>query len=180
MSNQDREQVVEHLKAAYTEGRLDKQEFDERVDRAMNAQIHADLMGIMSDLFGTPPPPPPMPYPPRHPHPHPAPPYPRTSDDRPAAAAAHFLPFIGLSVVGPLIMLLAMGRTSPYVRAQAVEALNFHLTLLGATILLSITVVGLVLVPLLWIGGLVAGIMGGVSALGDGRFRYPLSLRLVK
>ncbi|GAB3903288.1 hypothetical protein GCM10027612_69600 [Microbispora bryophytorum subsp. camponoti] len=53
VTNQDREQVVEHVKAAYAEGRLDKYEMDERLHLAMTARTHADLVPIMNDLYGT-------------------------------------------------------------------------------------------------------------------------------
>ena len=52
--------------------------------------------------------------------------------------------------------------------------------MLAATILLTITFVGVVLTPLLWIGGLVLSVVGGLAALGEGNFRYPFTLRLVK
>src|SRR5690242_18035070 len=52
VTNQDREQVVEHVKAAYAEGRLDKHEMDERLHLAMTARTHADLVPIMNDLYG--------------------------------------------------------------------------------------------------------------------------------
>lgn len=182
VSNQDREQVVDHVKAAYAEGRLDRLEFDDRLERAMTARVHGDLMPIMHDLYGA----------------HPAGPgsYPPvmsrvatgrhldgradTGGERVGAAAAHLLPLTGLLAIGPLIMLLTAGRTSSYVRKHAVEALNFQLTMLAATILLTITFVGVVLTPLLWIGGLVLSVVGGVAALGEGNFRYPFTLRLVK
>lgn len=53
VSNQDREQVVEHVKAAYAEGRFDKFEFDDRLDRAMTARVHGDLLPIMHELYGS-------------------------------------------------------------------------------------------------------------------------------
>ncbi|MBG0830470.1 DUF1707 and DUF4870 domain-containing protein [Planomonospora sp. ID67723] len=183
VSNQDREQVVEHVKAAYAEGRFDKLEFDERLERAMTARVHGDLMPIMQELYGSRPPMP-MPYP-----------FSQggavqgqahrgaradSAGDRLGAAAAHLLPLTGLVLFGPLIMLLAAGKTSPYIRRHAVEALNFQLTLIGASILLAITFVGAVLLPVLWIGGVVASVVGGVAALGEGEFRYPFTLRLVK
>ncbi|MFC4061072.1 DUF1707 and DUF4870 domain-containing protein [Planomonospora corallina] len=184
-SDRDREQVVEHVKAAYAEGRLDKTEFDDRLERAMTARVHGDLAPIMQELYGS-----------RTPalHPHaPAPgrtvpghapghgsPGARTGGDRLGAAAAHLLPLTGLLVLGPLIMMLAAGRTSPHIRRHAVEALNFQLTLLGATVLLGITFVGVVLVPLLWVGAVVLSIVGGLAALGEGDFRYPFTLRPVK
>ncbi|GGS67669.1 hypothetical protein GCM10010156_28310 [Planobispora rosea] len=188
MSNQDREQVVEHVKAAYAEGRLDKLEFDDRLERAMTARVHGDLMPIMHELYGTRGP---APYPPTRSAVIPAPGYGNgpgcggaragSGGDRVGAAAAHLLPLLtGLVVLGPLIMLLAAGRTSPYIRRHAVEALNFQLTLIGASVLLGITVVGAVLIPVLWVAGVVLSVVGGVAALGEGNFRYPFTLRLVK
>ncbi|GAT68355.1 tic20-like family protein [Planomonospora sphaerica] len=183
VSNQDREQVVEHVKAAYAEGRLDELEFDDRLERAMTARVHGDLIPIMQELYGSRPPLP-APYPPQvRPAPGPAHhgrPQARTGGDRVGAAAAHLLPLAGLFVLGPLVMLFAAGRTSPYIRRHAVEALNFHLTLIGATIVLAITFVGAVLVPLLWVGGVVLSVVGGLAALGEGDFRYPFTLRPVK
>ncbi|MEV8636959.1 DUF1707 and DUF4870 domain-containing protein [Streptosporangium sp. NPDC051023] len=181
MSNQDREQVVEHVKVAYAEGRLDKVDFDDRLERAMTARVHADLMPIMHELYGTRPPAP-APYPftagaaaPVH---HGA--RADTGGSRLGAAAAHLLPLTGLLAIGPLIMLLAAGKTSPYIRRHAVEALNFQLTLLGATVVLAITFVGVVLMPVLWLGAMTLSVVGGVAALGEGDFRYPFTLRPVK
>lgn len=182
VSNQDREQVVEHVKAAYAEGRFDKLEFDDRLERAMTARVHGDLMPIMHELYGSRPVAPAA-YPPvtgwgapGHHHHMRA----DTAGERLGAAAAHLLPLTGLLAIGPLIMLLAGGKTSPYIRKHAVEALNFQLTLLGATVLLAITFVGVVLMPVLWIGGVILSVVGGLAALGEGGFRYPLTLRLVK
>lgn len=181
VGNEDRERVVEHVKAAYAEGRLDKAGLDDRLERAMTARVHGDLMPIMHELYGS--------------HPVAPAPYPPargvaasgrhgagvvTGGDRLGAAAAHLLPLTGLVVIGPLVLLLAAGRTSPYIRRHAVEALNFQLTLLGATVLLAITFVGMVLTPLVWIGGAVLSVVGGLAALGEGGFRYPFTLRPVK
>ncbi|MEU8196100.1 DUF1707 and DUF4870 domain-containing protein [Microbispora amethystogenes] len=174
VTNQDREQVVEHVKAAYAEGRLDKHEMDERLDRAMTARTHADLMPIMNDLYGARPAY--VPRPPASFAPNPA----LEGGDRAGAAAAHLFALAGFFVVGPLLMMVTAGRTSPYIRRHAVEALNFHLTVLGATILLPFTVVGVVLVPVVWVLGLVLSVVGGVSAIAATEFRYPLTVRLVK
>jgi uncharacterized protein len=182
VSNQDRERVVDHVKAAYAEGRLDKFEFDDRLERAMTARVHGDLMPIMHELRGS--------YP-AGPGSYSAAMSPMTTGrhlngragtggEHVGAAAAHLLPLTGLLAIGPLIMLLTAGRTSPYVRKHAVEALNFQLTMLGATILLAITFVGVVLTPVLWVGGLALSVVGGLAALGEGNFRYPFTLRPVK
>ncbi|WP_308250030.1 DUF1707 and DUF4870 domain-containing protein [Sphaerisporangium fuscum] len=177
MTDHDRDQVVEHVTAAYAEGRLSKDEFDERLHLAMTARTHADLAPIVRDLH----PMRPVPHVPQPPLAMGAPYAPAlTGSDRLGAVAAHVLPLCGLSIIGPLIMLLTAGRTSPYVRHHAVESLNFHLTLLGATIALPFTIIGVALIPFLWIAAFVLGIVGAAAALGEGRFRYPLTIRLVK
>ncbi|MDH2428192.1 DUF1707 and DUF4870 domain-containing protein [Sphaerisporangium sp. TRM90804] len=173
----DREQVVELVTAAYAEGRLDKVEFDERLHLAMTARTHADLAPIARDVQA-----------PYAPGPAPRPAYwspprramPLTGGDRMGAIAAHLLPFCGLSFVAPLVVLLTAGKNSVYVREHAVEALNFQLTLLGATILLPITVIGVILVPFLWIAAVVLGVVATVNSLSDTPYRYPWTVRLVK
>jgi uncharacterized Tic20 family protein len=181
VTDQDRDQVVEHVTSAYAEGRLDKAEFDERLDRAMTARTHGDLAPIMRDLYGmrAAPPAPPRAFP------QPACARPRygmpvTGGERLGAAAAHALPLFGLSFFGPLIMLLTGGRTSPFIRAHAIEALNFHLTLAAAVLLLPITVVGVLLIPVLLIGAVVLGVVGTAGTAGDTPFRYPFTIRLIK
>ncbi len=168
--------MVEHVTNAYAEGRLDKDEFDERVHLAMTARTHGDLAPIMYDLF---------PARPAAPAPRPMTRDPRyasavTGGDRLGAVAAHLLPLCGLSIIGPLIMLLTGGKTSPYIRRHAVESLNFHLTVLGATILLPFTIIGIVLVPFIWIAAFVLGIVGAVAAVSESPFRYPLTVRVIK
>ncbi len=176
VGNQDRENVVEHVKAAYAEGRFDKLEFDDRLERAMTARTHADLMPIMQELYGTRPAPMvrPAPVAMHRPSGH------TESNERLGAAVSHWLAAVGLPIVGPLILLLTAGKTSPYVRAHAVESLNFQITVLGATILLPITVVGVVLVPVVLVAAFVLAVAGGISALSESNFRYPMTLRLVR
>ncbi|MEW9553078.1 DUF1707 and DUF4870 domain-containing protein [Nonomuraea sp. NPDC050783] len=176
VTNQDREHVVEHVKTAYAEGRFDKLEFDDRLERAMTARTHGDLMPIMAELYG------PEAVPQLASRPV-APAYPDRapeSNERLGAAVAHLLLAVGFPIIGPLVMLLAAGRTSPYVRRHAVEALNFQLTVVGATILLPFTIIGVVLVPVIWVAAFVLTIVGGVNALTEGHFRYPMTVRLVK
>ena len=49
-SDSDRESVVEILRQAYTDGRLDLNEFDERTTAAYAAKTWADLRRLTSDL----------------------------------------------------------------------------------------------------------------------------------
>jgi uncharacterized Tic20 family protein len=175
VTNQDREHVVEHVQAAYAEGRFDKLEFDDRLERAMTARTHGDLMPIMAELYGTGAVPriSPMAAPIR---PEAAP----ESNERLGASAAHLLTLVGFPIIGPLILLLTGGKTSPYIRRHALEALNFQLTVVGATFLLPFTVIGVVLIPVIWVAAVVLSIAGGISALSENPFRYPMTVRLVK
>ena len=50
VSDADRNAVTERLAAHYSDGRLDKAEFDERVARAMAAKTRGDLDGLFDDL----------------------------------------------------------------------------------------------------------------------------------
>jgi hypothetical protein len=49
-SRADREQVVDVLKAAFTQGRLDQDELDERVSCALASRTYADLAVLTADL----------------------------------------------------------------------------------------------------------------------------------
>ena len=49
-SHADREQVVSTLKAAFVQGRLDRDEFDQRMGRAFAAWTHADLATVTAGL----------------------------------------------------------------------------------------------------------------------------------
>ena len=49
-SHADREQVIETLKAAFVQGRLTKDELDERGERAFAARTYADLAALTADL----------------------------------------------------------------------------------------------------------------------------------
>lgn len=49
-SRADREQVVDVLKAAFTQGRLDQEEFDLRVGSALESRTYADLAVLTADI----------------------------------------------------------------------------------------------------------------------------------
>ena len=50
ISDADRAEVADRLSKHYSDGRLDQAEFNERLDRAMNAKTRADLNGLFADL----------------------------------------------------------------------------------------------------------------------------------
>jgi Domain of unknown function (DUF1707) len=49
-SHADREQLIDVLKAAFVQGRLDRDEFDLRVGRALASRTYADLAALTGDL----------------------------------------------------------------------------------------------------------------------------------
>ena len=49
-SHPDREQVIEVLKAAFVQGRLDRDEFDLRVGRALASPTYAELAALTADI----------------------------------------------------------------------------------------------------------------------------------
>lgn len=49
-SHADREQVISVLKAAFVQGRLERDEFDVRIGRALAARTYADLATVTADL----------------------------------------------------------------------------------------------------------------------------------
>ena len=50
VSDAERAEVADRLSKHYGDGRLDQAEFNERLDRAMNAKTQADLNGLTDDL----------------------------------------------------------------------------------------------------------------------------------
>jgi uncharacterized protein DUF1707 len=49
-SHADREQVIDVLKVAFAQGRLDRDEFDLRADQALAARTYADLAVLTDDI----------------------------------------------------------------------------------------------------------------------------------
>jgi Flp pilus assembly protein TadB len=49
-SDAERTEVADRLSRHYQDGRLDQAEFNERLDRAMNAKTRADFNGLFADL----------------------------------------------------------------------------------------------------------------------------------
>jgi uncharacterized Tic20 family protein len=173
VSDGEREPVVESLRQAFADGRLTQDEFGQRISVALTARTHAQLAPVMAGLPGLPGPAPVMAGLPGLPGPAPGPGAGEWPADRSAAVIAHLLGIV-TSFVGPLVMVLVTrGDRTSFARSQAVEALNFQLSLL----LMSIVTLGLgyVLWPVAWVFCIIAA----VSA-GNGRaYRYPLALRPV-
>jgi uncharacterized Tic20 family protein len=100
---------------------------------------------------------------------------------------AHLLSFvaayIALGFVAPLVVLLVFGPRSAFVRAQAVESLNFNLSwLLYAVVggILLIVGIGLLILIALGIAYVVLIVIASIRANNGELFRYPLTIRFVR
>ena len=95
---------------------------------------------------------------------------------------SHLSAVLGVGIVLPLVVYLAMRKESDYVATTAREALNFHISVLIYTLCcvpLVFILIGIPLMMILGLGSLVLAIIATIKA-SDGRcFRYPLTLRLV-
>ncbi|MBO2455818.1 DUF1707 and DUF4870 domain-containing protein [Actinomadura barringtoniae] len=176
VSDAEREPVIERLQVAYSEGRLDHDEFDMRMHLAMTAKTRGDLSKVLFDLQ-------PVQYEGKRKGGNPAPwtgvgdgPWTGaapTGEERVWAAVAHAIGYPTV-FVGPLVLMLWKGRSSAYIRRHAAEAVNFQLTVLLAVIV-TFGLLGF-LYAVTWIVAAVAAIV----ALAGGSFRYPFILRLIK
>jgi uncharacterized protein len=140
-----------------------------------------------------PPPPPEPPVPPAGPPPggppaggRPAGPPMSPDQERLWGMLAHLLSFVAaylaLGFVAPLVVLLVFGPRSAYVRAHAVESLNFNLSwLLYAIVggILLIIGIGVLILIALGIAYVVLVILASVQANNGRFFRYPLTIRFI-
>ena len=100
---------------------------------------------------------------------------------------AHLLSFvaayIALGFVAPLVVLLVFGPRSAYVRAHAVESLNFNLSwLLYAFVsgILLLVGIGFLLLIALGIAYVVLVVIASFRANNGQFFRYPLTIRFIR
>lgn len=111
-----------------------------------------------------------------------------SEEDKSLGMLSHLLA-IFTGFLGPLILWLVKKDSSAFVAHHAREALNFQITLLlvmmalgGLTLALMLILVGVLLIPLLFIVpifALVVEILAAVAAQKGEWYRYPCCLRLV-
>ena len=99
---------------------------------------------------------------------------------------AHLLSFVAaylfLGFVAPLIVMLVFGPRSAFVRANAVESLNFNLTwlLYGIiAVILAFVLIGFLILVVLGIAYLVLVIVASVKANNGEVYRYPATIRFI-
>jgi uncharacterized Tic20 family protein len=103
------------------------------------------------------------------------------------AMLAHLLSFVAaylfLGFVAPLIVLLVFGPRSAFVRANAVESLNFNLSwlLYGIiAVILAFLLIGIPILIVLGIAYLALVIVASVKANNGEVYRYPATIRFVR
>ena len=106
-----------------------------------------------------------------------------SADDRNLAMLTH-LSGILFSVIVPLIMWL-VHKDKPekhFLVEESKEALNFQITVLIAWVVagvLSVIAIGLLLMPLIWIGNVILCILAAIQVSKGQSYRYPLTIRLI-
>ena len=104
-----------------------------------------------------------------------------TQDERNLAMLAHLLG-IFTGFIGALVIWLIKKDESRYIAEEAKEALNFQITVGIAFVLawmLAFILIGLFLIPVLFIANFIFCIMAAVSASKGKAYKYPLAIRLV-
>ncbi len=102
-----------------------------------------------------------------------------SDDDKNLAVLAHALGF--LTWIGPLIIFLIKNEAKgSFARQEAVESLNFQITVLIVYIVMGITCILAPFTAIVWVVQLVFCILGAVKASKGEAYRYPLAIRLIK
>ena len=112
-----------------------------------------------------------------------------SSEEKNWGMLSHLSPLIGViiplgSIIAPLVIwLIKKNESSEFVADQALESLNFQITLFIGMIIgavLTIIVIGIFVIFAVGIGGLILMIIAAVKSAGGEQYRYPICLRLIK
>ncbi|RYX81858.1 DUF4870 domain-containing protein [bacterium] len=93
--------------------------------------------------------------------------------------------FIGVpcgNVLGPLAVWLWKRNDSPYIDRHGKESLNFHLAMLiylTAAAISLFFLVGFIILPVVYIMGLICTVIGAIKASNGEHYMYPLSIQFV-
>lgn len=126
--------------------------------------------------------PPPPNVPPQQPYGGAAQP-PMSPDDEKLWATLIHVGGILFNFLAPLIGYLILKDRGPFVRAHAVTALNFHLTILIAYIvgsILTVVIIGIFILLAAAVVVIVFGIIAAVRANRGEWYTYPLSIPFIK
>ncbi|GAA4918864.1 hypothetical protein GCM10023405_48210 [Streptomonospora salina] len=168
LTHADRDTAAETLRDAYASGQLDDDEFEERLDRALNAKFPSDLEPLLRDVAtagkaaaaveG-----------------------PRSGGDRLYAGAGHLAGYF--TFLGPLLLLLTSRDISPFVRRHLTEALNYQITVAVASVVamgLGFLILPLVVWGVMMLGWVFLPAIAAFTALLGGDMRYLFTWRPVR
>jgi hypothetical protein len=113
----------------------------------------------------------------------PPPMIPPKGNDKIWSMLSHLSAFLGVGIILPLIVYLAMRHESEYLAQNAKEALNFHISILIyclCCVPLVFILIGIPILITICVGSLVLAIVATVKASDGGCYHYPLTLRLVQ
>ena len=104
-------------------------------------------------------------------------------EDRTLAMITHLSGIVAGFIVPLIIWLINKDKPEKgFLTDQSKEALNFQITLLLAYVacmILSFVLIGMFLMPIVWIASVVFMILAGVKANSGEAYRYPVALRLI-
>lgn len=104
-----------------------------------------------------------------------------SANDRNIAVLTHLGGIFFTFIPGLLIWLLKKDENA-YLGEQGREALNFQITLLiayVACVVLSFVLIGMLLMPIIWIASIILMILAAVKSNNGESYRYPVTLRLI-
>lgn len=105
--------------------------------------------------------------------------------ERMLGVAMHLWWLATLLPTGPLAALIPVGlwlwkrNQSPWLDDNGREVINFGLSQVILSLGLCLTVVGVLLLPVLWIVGIVNVVRGAIAAGRGEYFRYPMTFRML-
>lgn len=107
-----------------------------------------------------------------------------TSDERMLGILSHILAIVpGVGIFGPLVIYLIKKNESDFVAVNALESLNFQLTIIIGFVISFILIAVIIGIFLLWalsILNVVLVIVATVKVSENKIYRYPFNLRLIK
>ena len=87
------------------------------------------------------------------------------------------------SWLAPLIIWLVFRERSPMIDDHGKDALNWQITLFIGYVIgyaTLIIIIGIIILPLLFITALIFGILGAIAAYNRRQFRYPFTIKFIK
>ncbi len=105
--------------------------------------------------------------------------------DRNFGIAIHISPYAGFIGIGPLALLIPLilwlvrKDRSAFNDDHGKEMVNFLISLIVLTIVLAITIIGIIAIPVLWVAAIVNTIRGAIAAGRGEYFRYPATIRFL-